>query len=189
LENILAEMRLFSGIDLPGGVAENIDRLLKLLEPAARINWTPVANLHLTTKFIGEWPEERVPELEEALAGVPRPGPVTIGVRGLGFFPNARSPRVFWAGVDAPQLAGVAAATDRALEPLGIAPEKRAYSPHLTLARIKAPVPLQALRERIGRLASQEFGEFTARRFFLYRSKLSPGGSVYTKISEFPLEK
>lgn len=183
-------MRLFTGIDLPGNVIDRIDRLVEQLRPAARVKWSPVANLHLTTKFIGEWPDERLSQLKEALASVAVSGPIAIGIRGLGFFPNARSPRVFWAGIDAsPQLAALAAATDRALQPLGVEAETRPYSPHLTLARIKEPVPLQALHGRIANLASQEFGEFTAGRFFLYQSKLSPAGSVYTKLSEFPLEK
>ena len=182
-------MRLFTGIDLPTDLVNRIEQLLAELRPAARIHWSPVGNLHLTTKFIGDWPEERLDELRQALAGVPTAGPVAIGVRGLGFFPNTRSPRVFWAGVVAPRLTALAGATEQALEPLGIAAENRPYSPHLTLARIKASAPLHALHERIHRLASQEFGEFAASRFFLYESKSSPAGSVYTKLSEFPLDK
>ena len=183
-------MRLFTGIDFPQQVVDSIEQLLAQLKPAARIRWSPTGNLHLTTKFIGEWPEDRLADLNTALAAIPVSGRITIGIRGLGFFPNAKSPRVFWAGIDAPpQLAELAGATDRALEALGIAAEKRPYSPHLTLARINEPVPLQALHERIGKLPSQDFGEFAAGRFFLYRSKLSPAGSVYTRLSEFPLEK
>jgi 2'-5' RNA ligase len=183
-------MRLFAGLDLSPDVIHHIERLIAALKPAARIQWSPAANLHITTKFIGEWPEERLDELNRALAGVPVEGPLTIAIRSLGFFPHARSPRVFWAGIDAPaQLASLARETDRALEPLGIEPEKRAYSPHLTLARIREPAPLAALHARLAELATQEFGTFTADRFFLYRSKLSPSGSVYTKISEFSLAK
>jgi len=55
------------------------------------------------------------------------------------------------------------------------------------LARIKAPVPLQELRETIAALPSPDFGSFTADRFFLYQSRPSPAGSVYTKLAEFPL--
>jgi 2'-5' RNA ligase len=183
-------MRLFTGIDLPAHVVSNLEQLLAQLQPAARIKWSPPANLHVTTKFIGEWPEQRLPELQDALGAVPSTGPISIAIRGLGFFPNARSPRVFWAGIQAqPELAALAATTDRALEALGIEAEKRPYSPHLTLARIREPVPVHALHERIAKLASQDFGEFTAAAFFLYQSRLSPAGSVYTKISEFPLEK
>lgn len=181
-------MRLFTGIDLPDGVQRAIRRLLEQLRPKARIKWSPPDNLHITTRFIGEWPEERLEEIKAILAGVPKPGAIPIAIRKVGFFPNPHSPRVFWAGIDAPPaLAALAGDTDRALERLGLAPESRPFSPHLTLARIREPVPLQPLREAIAALPSLEFGEFEADRFFLYQSRLTPSGSVYTKLSEFPL--
>ena len=183
-------MRLFTAIDIPAGVLENIERLLARLEPTAQIKWSPIDNLHITLKFIGEWPEDRLDELKRALSGVPARGPVDIEIRQVGFFPNPHSPRVFWAGIHAgPELAGLAAETDRALEKLGVEPEKRAFSPHLTLARIKEPKPLVKLRQEIAALDSFDFGRFTADRFHLYQSRLSPSGSVYTKLSEFPLSK
>jgi 2'-5' RNA ligase len=183
-------MRLFTGIDLPPDVVRNLDNLVVRLRPTARVKWSPPANLHITTRFIGEWPAERLPELEAALAAVPGTGAIPIHVHELGFFPNAHAPRVFWAGVEAsPGLATLAAETDRALATLGLEPEGRPYSPHLTLARIKAPVPLQTLREAIAALPSLDFGDFAADRFHLYQSRLSSAGSVYTKLAEFPLAK
>ena len=181
-------MRLFTGFDLPAEVVRALDELLDQLRPAARIKWIPPANLHITTRFIGEWPEERLAELRAALAGIPSHAPIPMHIRKLGYFPNPHSPRVVWAGVEAgPDLAALAAETDRALEPLGLQPEGRPFSPHLTLARIKEPVPLQRLRETVVALPSLEFGSFTADRFFLYQSRLGPAGSVYSKLAEFPL--
>ncbi len=183
-------MRLFAGIDLPAEIVRGLERLVDVLRPAARIKWSPPANLHVTTRFIGEWPEERLAELRAALADLPSHPPIPIAVRNLGFFPNPHAPRVFWAGVDAPaDLTALAAETDRALQPLGLAPEGRPFSPHLTLARIKEPVPLQRLREAIAALPALDFGRFVADRFYLYRSHLGPAGSVYTKLAEFPLSK
>ncbi len=179
-------MRLFTGLDLPGEVLRNLERLLDQLRPAARITWSPAANLHVTTKFIGEWPEDRLPELERSLGALPPRPPVSIHIRKVGFFPNPHSPRVFWCGIEAPGLAGLAADTDRATSALGIASEQRAYSPHLTLARIKDKLDLQPLREAIAAQPSLDFGTFEARGFFLYRSQLRPTGSVYTKLAEFP---
>jgi 2'-5' RNA ligase len=182
-------MRLFTGLDLPPGVVARLEDLLNHLRPAARIHWSPPANLHITTKFIGEWPEERLDELTGALAGVPVHGPVPVHIRNVGFFPNPHSPRVFWCGIDAPALPGLAAGTDRACAALGIEAETRAFSPHLTLARIKERLDLQPLRETIAALPSLDFGEFEARSFFLYRSQMRAGGSVYTKLAEFALTK
>jgi 2'-5' RNA ligase len=183
-------MRLFIGIDIPPEVVHSLESLLDGLRPTARIKWSQPANLHITTRFIGEWPAERLPDLQAALAGLPGHAPIPIQVRKLGFFPNPHSPRVFWAGVEAsPDLAALAAETDRALQPLGLPPESRPFSPHLTLARIKEPVPLQRLRETIAELPSLDFGSFVAAHFFLYQSQLTTAGSVYTKLAEFPLSK
>jgi 2'-5' RNA ligase len=180
-------MRLFTALDLPSEVTANLRDLLGRLRPTARIGWSPPENLHITTKFIGEWPEARLGELQRALAAMPSGGPIAVRIRNLGFYPNARAPRIFWCGIDAPGLADLAAATDGATAALGIARETRPFSPHLTLARVKDRADVQALRRAIATLASTEFGGFEARSFFLYLSQLKPTGSVYTKLAEFPL--
>jgi len=180
-------MRLFTGLDLPPAVVLSLEKLLDQLRPAARIQWSPPANLHITTKFIGEFPEERLQELTTTLGGLPGFPPIPVRIAKLGFFPNPHSPRVFWCGIDAPGLAGLAAAPDRATAALGVATEARPFSPHLTLARIKERIDLQPLRERIASLPSLEFGSYEAGSFFLYRSQMRAGGSVYTKLAEFAL--
>lgn len=182
-------MRLFTAIDLPASVVRSLESLLDTLRPTARIHWSPPANLHVTTKFIGEWPEARLDELIAALAALaPRP-PITVDIGNLGFFPNPRSPRVFWCGVEAPGLDALAAATETATAALGIHHENRAFSPHLTLARIKERLDLKPLNAAIARLPSLDFGHFSVDRFFLYQSKLHPSGSVYTKLREFPFSQ
>jgi 2'-5' RNA ligase len=182
-------MRLFVGLDLPPAIVRNLEDLLERLRPTARIAWSPPANLHITTKFIGHWPDERLAEVKSALASIPTRPPIPVRIRDLGFFPNPRSPRVFWCGIEAPGLAELAADTDRATSALGIASEERAYSPHLTLARIKERLNLEPLRGAIAALPSTNFGAFEAASFFLYQSQLRRTGSVYTKLSEFPLSK
>ncbi|HLY19785.1 MAG TPA: RNA 2',3'-cyclic phosphodiesterase [Bryobacteraceae bacterium] len=182
-------MRLFTGLDLPPDVIANLDRLIDQLGPTARIKWSPAANLHITTRFIGEWPDTRLADLRAALGGLASRAAITVHVGKLGFYPNPHAPRIFWAGIEAPELAGVAAAINAAIAPLGLPPEERPFSPHLTLARIKDRVPVQALREAIAALPTPDFGSFTAASFFLYHSRPGPAGSVYTKLAEFPLSK
>ncbi len=182
-------MRLFADIDIPPGVLANLATVVARLKPAAAIHWSPIENLHITTKFIGEWPEERLPELTAALAALPPRPAIDIAIEKLGFFPNPHSPRVFWAGVHAADpLPQLARETDAALAALGIAKEQRPYSPHLTLARIKIPGKQPALLQAVAALPSLDFGRFTADRFFLYRSRTAPAGSVYTKLAEFPFK-
>jgi 2'-5' RNA ligase len=182
-------MRLFTGIDLPDNVRERLERLLMHLRPAAHLKWSPVYNLHVTLKFIGEWPEEKLPQLKAALRSIPRRGEIPTDVKGLGWYPNSHHPRVFWAGVHGGDgLTALARDTDEALEPLGIAKEDRAFTAHLTLARIKEPVPLQSFHRAIEQLESVEFGHFLADRFYLYRSQPGAAGSIYTKLSEYPFK-
>lgn len=183
-------MRLFIAIDLSAEVIANLEKLLDTLRPTAQINWVPPANLHITTKFIGEWSEDRLPELTAELSGLPARPSIGIAVEKLGFFPNPHSPRVFWAGIHATEgLASLARDTDQATASLGIPTEKRTFSPHLTLARIKTPGKLTGLLQAVAQLPSLEFGHFTADRFYLFHSRPGRAGSVYTKLAEFPFSK
>jgi 2'-5' RNA ligase len=181
-------MRLFTGLDVPYEMRRNLELLLEHLKPAARINWSPMTNLHITTKFIGEWPEGRLDELKAVLQRVAAPGEIRIGIRGIGWFPNPHHPRVLYAGISAPEsLAALARDTEAACGELGAPAEDREFRPHLTLARIKAPADLTRLRETIASLPSADFGAFSTSQFHLYESRLNPGGSVYTKLASYPL--
>lgn len=181
-------MRLFVALDLAQDVHNNLLTLVRELRSAgADLRWVRPDGLHLTMKFIGEVPEAKRAPIEEALRGVASPEPVELHFRGLGYFPNPRRPRVFWVGIEAsPNLAPLAAAVEAALEPLGIASEKRAYVPHLTLGRFKSPKGLSGLQEKIAALPATEFGRQQADAFYLYQSRLSPQGAQYTKLAEFP---
>ena len=79
-------------IDIPGEVQNNLRTLLDRLRPTAKLSWSTVEKLHITTKFIGEWPEERLDEMKAALRKVNVPAKLSIAVRELGWFPNGRSP-------------------------------------------------------------------------------------------------
>ena len=100
--------------------------------------------------------------------------------RGVGWFPNARHPHTFWAGVEGGKpLAELARATEQAVARLGVPVETRAYSPHLTLARVKDNVGVEEVAASAG---TPDFGAFRASSFFLY---LSLNGK-YSKLAEFP---
>ena len=176
-------MRLFTAIDIPDDVCARLRALLAKLRPSAKIAWSPAENLHVTTKFIGEWPEDRLQEMKNVIKGAGSPGAVQIALRGLGWFPNDRHPRVLWAGIESgPELATLARATEDAVAALGVPNEDRKFSPHLTLARIRERVPLDALRRAV-EVEPADFGSFTATSFYLYLSK----AGRYTKLAEFVL--
>src|ERR1051326_3665241 len=119
-------MRLFTAIDIPEEIKARLRALVDLLRPSAKLAWSPVQNLHVTTKFIGEWPEAKLGQLQSALELVPRPGLIEIAVRGLGFFPNSRNPRVFWAGIEgSADLKKLAVDTEQKLATIGVPVEQR----------------------------------------------------------------
>lgn len=177
-------MRLFCGIEIPAAVKANLRALTDRMKPLAKLSWSPIDNLHVTTKFIGEWPEDRLDEMKRVLRAVPRPGAIEISVHGLGWFPNERNPRVFWAGIESGEnLPELAHTTDLATATLGIVPDEREFHPHLTLARRRDPVPIDRLRKEVAEHAGADFGSFRAQEFFLYLSK----AGRYLKLEEFPL--
>lgn len=181
-------MRLFTAIDLPNEILLRLERLLSALRPEALIRWSPLDNLHITTKFIGSWPDSRFEELDDALSSMAPRDPFEIELKNLGWFPNARSPRIFWIGVHGSALHQLARDTEDRLKQLGIAPETREFSPHLTLARIKTPVPLRRLMATLEEMQPVTLGRFTASSFALYRSDPGSNASIYRKLREYRFE-
>jgi RNA 2',3'-cyclic 3'-phosphodiesterase len=195
-------MRLFVALDIADAIRERIARFAEGVQgfaPDAR--WVKPESLHVTLKFIGEQPDPVVEQIKQALATI-HAEPTEIQFCGYGFFPTAKSARVFWVGMEAgSQLAALAAAVDGQTASLGIPKEERAFSPHLTLARgpggsgsprwHKGDGPnrsFQRLQEKLGALPMPEFGTMTAHEFFLYQSQLSPKGSKYTKLARFAFQ-
>jgi RNA 2',3'-cyclic 3'-phosphodiesterase len=180
-------MRLFVALDIPDCVRSSLAALsTKLRDACQDARWPRIEGLHVTLKFIGETPAEKTEIIKAALAAVPVRAPITINFRDLGFFPNARRPRVLWAGIESsPELAELAAAVDTALHPLGIPREERAFTPHLTLARFSTPRGLDSLHAAIEKAGPVDFGSITAKEFHLYQSVLKPGGAEYTRLATF----
>jgi 2'-5' RNA ligase len=193
-------MRVFIALDIDDGIRERIQRFVEGVSGfASEARWVRSESMHVTLKFIGEQPAESVDEIKHAVAAV-KGESFEIGFRRFGFFPTAKSARVFWVGIEAgPQLANLAIAVDRATSGLGIPKEDHPYSPHLTLARGgRTATPnrqnedhpnrgLQKLQEKLAAIPSPEFGTMTVREFFLYQSHLERGGAQYTKIERFGL--
>jgi RNA 2',3'-cyclic 3'-phosphodiesterase len=195
-------MRLFIALDIDEAIRERITLFMEGVHgfaPDAR--WVRPDSLHVTLKFIGEQPDPAVEQIKQEL-GTIEASAAEISFRGYGFFPTAKSPRVFWIGIEAgAELAALAAVIDDKMAPLGIPKEDRVFSPHLTLARGAGrsgsprwrkgdgPNPIfHHLQQKLSVLTSPEFGTMTPREFFLYQSQLSPKGSKYTKLSAFRLQ-
>jgi 2'-5' RNA ligase len=182
-------MRVFIAIDLPDQVRQNLAEIEQSLKPVTdTVRWVPPESIHITLKFIGEIPETRVADIDSAILGLSWK-PFTIGVRGLGFFPGKRSPRVLWAGMEAPTMPGLAEQLDAKMELLGFEKEKRAFRPHITLARARDTRIDNGLVNAALEYEEYDFGSFTADRLFLFQSNLKPAGAIYTKLREYLLER
>lgn len=184
-------VRLFVALDLPDTVCDALRQAIANLLPLAKdARWTPPEGMHVTLKFIGNVDGERVNPISRALAAAGSGAPVEIKIRGLGFFPDERRPRVLWCGIDAsPNLAPLAAEIERLLEPLGIAREERPFTPHLTLARLKDPYGVGRLVGAADNLKSRDFGSARATEFHLYESFTKPSGAEYRKIQSYAFVK
>jgi 2'-5' RNA ligase len=182
-------MRTFIAIDITAAIRESIRALLaELKQTEARIRWSRPEGLHITLKFLGGVPPAKIADVKAGLTSIRTPAPFSISVQGSGFFPGERSSRVIWVGVEGGQdLGALASLIERALEPIGFPRENRPYSAHLTLGRINGAANLNAVRELLRQKEPLALGSFVANEYFLYESKPSPGGSVYTKLARFEM--
>jgi len=189
-------MRLFIGIELSSsvragvaGVSNKCRHQIERAAPGAVLRWVDPDNLHITIWFLGEVDDERAAKLKEVLLEPFRTAAFRVELKGLGAFPPTGSPRAIWMGVkghDAPVQ--VHQELSERLSSLGFEPERRAYSPHVTLARVKdlRRSDVAAVRSILGRsVASAERLEVPA--ITLFRSRLSPTGSQYESLLRVPL--
>jgi 2'-5' RNA ligase len=194
-------MRLFVALDLEEEIRNRIQNFVnEMHELAPDARWVNPESLHVTLKFIGEKPNSMVKQIEDTLTSI-KGAPIELRFWKTGFFPTPRSARIFWVGIAAGAvLEKLANNVENSLAEIGIPKEKRAFSPHLTLARArgdsgaprwragdKANRTFASLQQKLAELPPPDFGTMAAREFFLYRSQLSPKGSRYTKIARFPL--
>ena len=186
-------MRLFVALEIPAAVRANLASLiqefreLSIQTMGKGPRWVRPENLHITLKFIGEAGPEKLDAIRSALRGVRSERHVKMSCHRLGFFPSEKRAQVFWAGLDASaNLPKLAEDIDRALETVGIARDRRAFEPHLTLARFDPPRMDEKLRAAIAEAASGDFGSFQEREFHLFESKTKPSGAEYTRIASFP---
>jgi RNA 2',3'-cyclic 3'-phosphodiesterase len=181
-------VRLFVALDLREEVRQVVRELIARLKPASRsARWVPPESMHMTLKFIGYAAPEKLEAILSALAPIRSPRPVELHFRGIGFFPDEKRPRVIWCGMEASaNLASLAADVERALEPLGIAPESRDFVPHLTLARFNAPEKSPELVRIANELQSRELGSASENEFHLFESVLHRSGAEYRKLASYP---
>lgn len=179
-------IRTFIALDLPLAVKSELDKLIgELRQSKPAVTWVKADRLHLTIKFLGNVPLEKIAELKTALQDVAsRSAPFRLQPSGCGAFPSLKQMRVIWAGLKdhQQQLSHLQAKVEVALAPLGFPPEGRPFRAHLTLGRVKGPRELSSLQKAL--LARQNFQAeaFDVTELVLYKSDLRPEGPLYTPL-------
>lgn len=183
-------MRLFIAARINKEIEREVGEFLEQFHRLpGRIKWVEPHNIHITLKFLGETNSNEVEPLKQAIArATAKTGAFEAHLQGCGVFPNMRAPRVFWIGINDPQkrLTTLAARVDSELTPLGFDPEQRAFSPHLTLGRVKDDDNLEAVKTAF---VKATFGPLLLRveKIHLVESQLKPSGPVYKDIAGFEL--
>ncbi len=176
-------IRLFAAIELPGELRRRLAAMAGGV-PSAR--WVAEDNLHLTLRFIGEVSEDRLDDITHALALVPG-APFGMTLSGVGHFESRRRVRVLWAGVEPnKELDALQGRVEHALVRAGLEPERRKFSAHITLARLKGVAPAKAtdwLSSGEGFYAPP----IRVDKFTLLSSFLSQSGAIYSTVAEFNL--
>ncbi|TKJ30545.1 RNA 2',3'-cyclic phosphodiesterase [bacterium (candidate division B38) B3_B38] len=185
-------MRAFIAVDIPSDVKDAIGKLQRKLmrEVKSSVKWVEVANIHTTLRFLGEVPEEKIEQLSKVL---PKGGrgiaPFKINIKGLGAFPNLSRPRVIWVGMQAQgnRMVQLYSQIETLVRDLGFTAERRAFSSHLTIGRIKQLRDQNEWVNAIGKRQELFFGEATVDCFYLFQSILKPQGPEYRKLKKFDL--
>ena len=194
----MEQIRTFVAIelddDLKKGLTETQD-LLKGRGIADLVRWVKPGGIHLTLKFLGNVPADTINEIVVAISqGSRGVRPFALSFGGLGCFPSPSRPNVIWIGVDGDTetLTRLQGSIENRLSVLGYPPEKRKYTPHLTLGRVARHVETGE-RRQLGRLIEKRsidlLGEMTVLKVSLMKSELSPAGAKYTRLAAIDLER
>ncbi len=186
------KMRTFLALTPSVEVAAEIASLQQAIgRHRLNIKWVLPENLHLTLKFLGELTPAQIDRVcRAATRAAPCVSPpIKLSARGLGVFPHYRRPRVIWTGLsgDTPPLFALQETLADNLAEIGFAKEKRKFTAHLTIGRIKAAIDGKALAAVLNNFLDFHSKPFYLERFILYKSVLGSRGPTYSRLAEFPL--
>jgi 2'-5' RNA ligase len=193
----MEQVRCFVAIELPEEIKAALFRIQAQLksESQSPVKWVDPYSIHLTLKFLGNVNRDMTSQITEAIAdGAKGVSPLHLEIKGLGVFPNPRRVQVIWVGVggEVEKLLHLQKGIESALEGLGFAPEGRAFTPHLTLGRVRehaSPDERQRLGELIVGTKFETEHTFNVNSVSLMRSQLTREGAIYSQLSAVELGK
>lgn len=189
----MEKIRAFVAIELSEGVKKELAALQRELKAAGSdVKWVKTDNVHLTLKFLGNIDEDQLEEVKAALDKVGSNNKAfTINLFKVGCFPKLGFPRVVWLGIDkgCGETEAIADELEGELAKAGFEKEKRSFSAHLTLGRVRSPKGRNKLVEKIKALDFKPSAETEVTKLTLFKSTLTPQGSIYTPLHEAALGK
>ncbi|MBW2030364.1 MAG: RNA 2',3'-cyclic phosphodiesterase [Deltaproteobacteria bacterium] len=187
------DIRSFLAFELPPDIRGVLERVsAEVRKSDLDIRWVRVENIHLTVIFMGSIDQGRISHMEQDIGRVcARTRAFEISVKGVGFFPDMRRPRVVWLGLDG-ELERLSRFRDDLQRPLarfGIKEEKRPFRPHLTLGRFRKRGSQQRARleEIVRKYGNLKSPPCSVEELVLFKSDLKPTGAEYTKLASWPL--
>ena len=180
------KIRIFIAIDLPEFMRTAIRTIQTDIRSSGfKARLTRPENVHLTLKFLGDVDTHRIEKINAAIKiAVKEIAPINLGGRSLGVFPNSRRPRVLWMGLfgQIGALLRLQKKIDAQLALLGFAKEKRTFTGHLTIGRIKGKAPLRQVNRILTQYETFATEPFAVKEVILFKSQLTPDGSIYTRL-------
>lgn len=187
----MEKIRTFIAIKLAPEIIANLSKLQgELRKIPAQVKWVKPENIHLTLKFLGHVTSEELEKIKIITSETRKPfAPFEISISGLGAFPSIKYPRVIWVGIDkgTEELEKIVSNLEERLARMGFTKEKRPFSPHLTLGRMKSSKGRERLTEVFTKLTASNLGNMRVTKISIIKSELRPQGPIYTSLEEISL--
>jgi 2'-5' RNA ligase len=181
-----------------GFIAIDIEAFPKIVEfineikgSGAIVKTVELKNIHITLKFLGNTDENHIGKIENIIKeSVEDIEPFEINLKGAGVFPNMNYMKVMWIGIESGDIIGnIAKIINEQLSKLGFEKEKRGFSAHLTIARIKSAKNKEKLKQILEKYRDIDFGSFNVESIKLKKSDLTPKGPIYTTLKDIKIQK
>ncbi len=180
--------RAFIAVDLPETVRVFLAELQETIKSyEVPVKWVRPQNIHLTLKFLGDTDTAQTARIVAAMTLAARDCPgVSLTAKDIGVFPDLKRPRVVWAGVNGQLeiLKNLQRTLDDHLADLGFPKDRRTFSAHLTMGRVKGKIVSARMKAAIDGLKGSESEPFEVDRIVLFKSELRPTGAVYTQVHQ-----
>ena len=181
--------RCFIAIEIPETIRKSVGDIIEILKKSGSdIKWVTPENIHITIQFLGETEESLIAAIKESLEKILAPHrPFCIKIADTGCFPDGRRPRIIWVGMEESQnLIHLYKDIANEMTRFGYQKEERAFTPHITIGRVKSQRNMGELLKRLDEFKGRSIAGFEVQKITLMKSELKPSGAKYYSLAEIP---